>query len=439
MASKKVLVVTYYWPPSGGSGVQRWLKFVKYMPQVGWKPYVVTPENPSFDVKDESLAGDVPAEAEVIRLPIWEPYDVFFKLALFTGSKRKSVKPTELVSIGKQSLLMKLGAWARGNFFIPDPKIFWVRPVVKYLDKFLKENDIKIMITTGPPHSMHLVGLRLKKKNPSLHWIADFRDPWSEWGLLDTLRINDRVRSKHQKLEHDVLRNADEVITVTTYFANRFSALGGRKVETISNGFDEDDFKNIVYKKTDKFIIRHAGTVNEKSNPVPFMNAVNALCKENKEVLDNILIEFVGDVHGSFRSFIHENNLLQTITRFVPAIPHDKLLDLYGETSALLLIITEYKGAEGYTGGKSFEYIATGLPVIALGPPGGEAAKLLRETSSGEVFSGSDQDKIKNALLILFRQWQSGNSMKKEANDAYSRRRLTQKLVALLDSKKAYV
>ena len=434
---KKVLIITYYWPPSGGSGVQRWLKFVKYLPQFGWKPYVFTPENPSFDIKDESLVKDVPAEAEVIKLPIWEPYDLFFKVSsLFTGSKKKSIKTTELAAGKKQSLLMKLAGWVRGSFFIPDPKIFWVRPAVNFLEGFLKEKGIEVIITTGPPHSMHLIALKLKKRNPSLRWIADFRDPWSEWGLLDTLRVSERVRSKHRKLELKVLKNADEVITVTSYFTKRFSDMSGREVKLMSNGFDEDDFKHINYKRTEKFIVRHAGTVNEKSNPVPFMNAVQALCELYPKAKDSIIIEFVGEVHSNFVSFVNENALLKSVTRIVSAIPHSKLLDLYGETSALLLIITEYKGAEGYTGGKSFEYIATGLPIIAIGPPEGEAAKLLKETSSGEVFAGKDLEKIKNALLLLYKQWEEGESARRPLNDLYSRRRITQQLTVLLDSKK---
>src|SRR5258706_9576879 len=156
MSNKNVLIITYYWPPSGGSGVQRWLKFVKYLPQFGWTPYVFTPENPSFAIQDKSLISDVPNEAEVIRFPIWEPYETFFKLSAFFGSKKKSAKPTELVSGKRKSYFQKLSTWIRGNFFIPDPRVFWVRPSVRFLHHFLMENKITTIITTGPPHSIHL-------------------------------------------------------------------------------------------------------------------------------------------------------------------------------------------------------------------------------------------------------------------------------------------
>ena len=197
---KKVLIIAYYWPPSGGSGVQRWLKFVKYLPQFGWEPYVFTPENPSFTIRDESLLKDVPVEAEVIRFPIWEPYESFSKLSGAVG-QRKSANPTDLVSTKNNSLFQKISTFIRANFFIPDPRVFWVCPSVKFLNDFLQENEIKTIITTGPPHSIHLIGYNLKKKNPALNWLADFRDPWSEWGLFDSLKVSGPIRNIHRKLE----------------------------------------------------------------------------------------------------------------------------------------------------------------------------------------------------------------------------------------------
>ena len=431
---KKVLVISYYWPPSGGSGVQRWLKFVKYLPQFGWIPYVFTPENPAFPIKDPSLLNDVPKEAEVIRFPIWEPYETFFKVAGLAG-KRKSENPNAMVTVKSESLFHKISTWIRGNFMIPDPRMFWIHPSVKYLESYLNKNSINIIVTTGPPHSMHRIGYFLKKKNPNLIWIADFRDPWSEWGLMETLRVSKFVKTIHRRLEQQVLRTADELITVTDYYVKRFELLSDKKVHLISNGFDEDDFKNIQYKKTEKFYIRHAGIVNEKSNPIPFMNAVRVLAEENSEFRKSCLVEFVGEVHPVFREFIAKDEILKEFTKFIPTIPHHQLIELYGETSVLLLIITEHVGAEGYTHGKSYEYIATGVPILAVGPPEGDAAKLLRETSSGEIFSSAEPDKIKKALLKLFEQWKSGEGKKRVVNDTYSRKKLSQQLATLLDSK----
>src|SRR5688572_16473416 len=303
MSEKKVLIIAYYWPPSGGSGVQRWLKFVKYLPSFGWKPYVFTPENPSFAVQDLSLSKDVPVEAEVIRFPIWEPYDIFFGLARLLGSK-KSAKPTDLVSNKKKSAFQSLSTWIRGNFFIPDPRIFWVRPSAKFLDNFLRENKINTIITTGPPHSIHLIGYRLKKKNPSLNWLADFRDPWSEWGFLDTLKVGSIARGFHRRLEAKILATADTIISITPFYVRQFEKLSNRKATLLTNGYDEDDFKSLTFSKTEKFVIRHVGIVNEKCDPRPFILALKELLNENKSFATSAHLDFVGEVHPDMRTFI---------------------------------------------------------------------------------------------------------------------------------------
>ncbi len=300
---KKVLIITYYWPPSGGSGVQRWLKFVKYLPGFGWEPYVFTPDNPSFAIQDVSLLSDVPNEAEIIRIPIWEPYNLFIKFSAWVGMK-KSIKPTELVSGEQNSVFQRLSAWIRGNFFIPDPRVFWIRPSVRFLHIYLREKKINTIVTTGPPHSMHLIGYHLKKKNPSIKWLADFRDPWSEWGLLDSLMVGPLARKIHRSLEAKVLRYADVVTTITPFYVRRFEALSGRTVSLLTNGYDEEDFESLTIHRTDKFVIRHVGTVNEKCNPRPFMRAVQQLVRGHDSFRSLVHIDFVGDVHPQFKAYV---------------------------------------------------------------------------------------------------------------------------------------
>jgi len=431
---KKVLIVTYYWPPSGGSGVQRWLKFIKYLPQEGWQPFVFTPENPSFAVRDESLSKDVPLEAEVIRFPIWEPYEAFLKLSKVAGDK-KTVKPTDLVSVKNKSLFQKISTWIRGNFFIPDPRVFWVRPSVSFLHDFLRENNIRTIITTGPPHSMHLIGLRLKKKNPTLKWIADFRDPWSEWGLLDSLKVGTVARSLHKRLEGKVLRTADEVLTITPFYVRHFEKLGGRKVTLLTNGYDEDDFNELIIQKTEKFVIRHVGIVNEKCDPRPFMLAVKRLMEIDPAFRSAIHIDFVGEVHPQFQAFIRASPALSAITSFTPPVPHKQLISTYGQSSLLLLVLTGYKDAEGYMPGKLFEYLATGLPIVATGPETGDAARLLQESGSGKMIDGSNEQSMINFLLEKFHAWQqhaASDSTRVNSFSAYSRRELTKDLTRLL-------
>ncbi len=422
---KKVLVITYYWPPSGGSGVQRWLKFVKYLPQFGWQPYVFTPENPSFDLKDESLIRDVPPEAEVLQFPIWEPYALFNKLS---GGGQASANSAPKAD----TFFKRLSIWIRGNLFIPDPRVFWVRPSVNFLDDFLREKRIRHIITTGPPHSVHLIGLRLKKRNPSLKWIADFRDPWSEWGFLDTLKLTGLARRWHKQLEKSVLQRADKVTTITPFYVRHFQRLGERKVNLLTNGFDEEDFKGFSLERPDKFVIRHMGIVNEKCNPVPFMEAVLSLCQKNQDFGNLVHIDFVGQVNAHFTKYVNTHPVLSIITHFTPTVPHREVVKLYGSSAVLLLVLTGYKDAEGYMPGKLFEYIATGLPILGVGPEQGDAAALMSAAGVGVMIDGASQEKIESQIAKLFEQWKSGSSPLTANIPDYSRKAMTKELVSLL-------
>lgn len=431
MATKKVLIIAYYWPPSGGSGVQRWLKFVKYLPQFDVKPYVFTPANPSFSIRDESLQKDVPAEAEVIHFPIWEPYDIFFRLS---GKQNKSNASTDIVLTKKRSFFQTLSTWIRGNFFIPDPRVFWVRPSVKFLHTYIQEHSIQTIITTGPPHSIHLIGLRLKKKNKSLEWFADFRDPWSEWGFLDSLMLDRLARAMHRRLEANVLSTADKIITITPFYVRRFEALAKRKVYLLTNGFDEDDFKNIHYQKNKKFLIRHVGIINEKCDPRPFLEVVKDLMVTDTTFAQSVQIEFIGTVHQDVKEYIQSSAVLSAIAVFTGNIPHKQLISRYGESSLLLLILTGYKDAEGYMPGKLFEYLATGLPIFAVGPLHGDAAALLNETQAGVMVDSDNRDGMLHALKAAFEKWTMTDDATPKIHDAlrYSRRMVASQLASMI-------
>jgi hypothetical protein len=437
VTEKNVLIITYYWPPSGGSGVQRWLKFVKYLPENGYTPYVFVPENPAFDIKDPSLEKDVPAEAEIIRFPIWEPYQLFFKVSSFFRETNKSATPTQLVSGNKKSAFQRIATWIRGNLIVPDPRVFWVRPSVKFLDDFLKDKNIRTIITTGPPHSIHLIGLRLKQKNSSLRWIADFRDPWSEWGLLDSLMVSPITRRFHKYLEKKVLTRADRVTTITPFYVRHFERLSGRRVQLLTNGFDETDFKLLAPIRTDEFIIRHVGIVNEKCNPRPFMLALKSLMLENADFRQFVRVEFVGEVHHEVRSFVERDADLTRVTHFVPSIPHKELVKLYNQSSMLLLILTGYKDAEGYMPGKLFEYLAVGFPILGVGPVDGDAAQLLNESGAGRMVDSFDEPGLKKTLKEYFESWKASlvPVIKTSAMLNYSRRAITGRLVELIEGR----
>lgn len=411
--------------------MQRWLKFVKYLPQLGWEPIVYTPENPSFTILDTSLLKDIPASVEVIKLPIWEPYDAFFKFSKLFG--KKNIKQSDFVTTGKKSLFQKISTWIRGNFFIPDARIFWVKPSATFLNDFIKSNQIEKIITTGPPHSVHLIGLNLKKKNPSLKWIADFRDPWTEWDLLDTLSLTNIARGIHKKQEREVLQSADRVITIAPYHVDRLEVLSGRNIDLITNGFDEDDFKNIVRTRTDKFTIRHVGIVDELRDPRPVMEAIKELCQGNVELAARIQIEFIGNVNSSFKEFIAQDVVLSKITLFGGQMPHSQLLALYGQTDLQLLVLAYTAIAPGNLPGKFFEYLASGNPILAIGPVAGDAAAVLVKTKAGEIFERLDQITIQKSILNYYNNWKDGMKIEDCDVSAYTREKLTQQLSKLLE------
>ena len=426
----KVLIVTYYWPPFGGSGVQRWLKFVKYLPSFGYQPFVYTPENPFVEIQDASLLKDVPTEAEVIKLPIWEPYQLFKKV---TDNK----KQTDFVSTGKKSMLQRLSLFVRGNFFIPDARMFWVKPSVLFLNDFLKCNQISTIITTGPPHSMHVIGIKLKQKNPTLKWIADFRDPWSEWDLLDTFSLTGWARKRHRLLERKVLIIADEVITIAPYHQQRLETLGGRKVNLITNGFDEDDFKDIVHQPTEKFTLRHIGVVDELRDPRPVMLAIKELIAEKLISAEKIVVEFIGNVNSRFKSDIQQDELLNPITSFVPHLPHSEVLKRYGTTDVQLLVLAHTAIAPGNLPGKFFEYLASGNFIIGIGPEDGDAATILKKEGAGSIMERTNKKELKKNILERYEQWRNPIIKTKLNTSDFFRKSLTQQLAKILSSLRA--
>lgn len=410
--------------------MQRWLKFVKYLVRAGWEPYVFTPENPSFTIEDKSLQKDVPDSVEVIRFPIWEPYQLFFKASSLFGNK--APQQADFISTGKKTFFQSISSWIRGNFFIPDARRFWVKPSVEYLTDFIARNQIEKIITTGPPHSIHLIGLRIKKLTPVLQWIADFRDPWSEWDLLDTLSLTSLARKRHASLEKKVLTTADRVITIAPYHVDRLEVLSGRKVDLITNGFDVEDFEGIVKSRTEKFTIRHVGIVDELRDPKPVMQAMKELCVSDSDFASQVQIEFIGKVNTSFKQFVKEDSQLSAITHFIDQIPHEQLLTLYGTTDLQLLVLAHTAIAPGNLPGKFFEYLASGKPILGIGTVRGDAADVLRQTNAGVICERADLSGIKSGLLAYYKTWQNRVEAKSSGIESYSRKHLTDRLIEVL-------
>lgn len=429
MKKKKVLIITYYWPPSGGGGVQRWLKMSKYLPEYGWNPIIFTPENPDFELKDESLLKDVSSETEVLKLPIWEPFGLYRKLM-----GKKAVQKQGVVDTEDASVFAKLSRWIRGNWFIPDARIFWVRPAVNYLTKYLAKNKVDVIITTGPPHSMHLIGMEVKNRI-GVKWIADFRDPWTDWDVLPQLKLNKKSWANHKKLESEVMHQADVVLTVTKNLATRLANTGGiEKVEVITNGFDAEDFESLTTFEISTFKIAHVGLLNEGRNPALLWEVLNELCEENKEFNNDLEVVLAGTIEQSVRSSLQGFDNLNLKVQIPEYLSHEDVLELYQQSAVLLLLVNNTSNSNWILPGKLFEYFSAKKPILSFGQTDSEANDVLQECGYDSFLTFEDRNEVKKRLISLYESYKKGQlSVKSDLIHRYERKKLTGDLANLLN------
>ncbi|MBI1286939.1 MAG: glycosyltransferase [Flavobacteriales bacterium] len=427
---KKVLIITYYWPPSGGAGVQRWLKFAKYLPEFGWKPIIYTPENPEFPVIDESLMKDVPEAVEVLKQPIWEPYNWYRQ---FLGQKDKKIGAGFVSEKKEPGLLHKISVWVRGNFFIPDARKFWIRPSVRFLTEYLRENPVDAVVSTGPPHSMHLIALELKKQL-GVKWIADFRDPWTNIDFYEELMLTKWADRKHRQLEREVLTKADKVVTIGYTMTEEMRALGASSVETITNGFDEEDFPETEVPLDKEFSISHIGTFSPARNHPKLWQALAELKAENAEFAKALKIRTVGVVDHSVAASIEEAGLAANWER-IDYVSHDKVLEYQRSSRVLLVSINNTPNATGILPGKFFEYLASGRPILAIGPKKSDIGTVLSKTNAGMIVERDDIEGMKRAIRLLFEGDASLIGDKSEIAQ-FSRKGLTERLIRTIESLK---
>ena len=423
-----ILIVAYYWPPSAGSGVQRWLKFVKYLPEHGILPIVLTPENPDAEWLDVSLEAEVSQEVEVLKIPVWEPYRFWrrIKSVFKRNGKTLSNAPSRESGLAK---------WIRGNFFLPDPRIFWVKPASTFLEDFIRTRQIKTVITTGPPHSMHLIGLRVKKNFPDVKWVADFRDPWSTWGALKKFKPTSIAMGIHKRMERSVLDYADEIMTISPFYVRQLSALSGKSVHLFTNGFDEEDMRKVEKSNTDRFTIRHVGILHPECDPQPFLTLFKAWYLMNG-LNEKVRLVFTGKVTDEFLSMIQSDDLLRQLVEIEAPVSHGDLLKLYGKTDALLLILSGYRDAEGFLPGKLYEYLGTGLPIVAIGPTHGDAAVILEQSGAGKMLSEEDEKGIQALLSHCYETWLNGKEQPilPTSSLKWSRKQVSAELATFLKS-----
>jgi glycosyltransferase involved in cell wall biosynthesis len=472
---KKVLIITYYWPPSGGSGVQRWLKFAKYLPQFGWEPIIYTPENPEANAVDPALVKDISPDTTILKTKIWEPYGIY-KSLLGRGKKGgdKGDKPAEakkittatariqanLISSGNTSLSHRISLWIRGNFFIPDPRCFWIKPSVKYLKEYLKKHPVDAIVSTGPPHSMHLIAKGIAQAT-GIKWIADFRDPWTEIFYFKHLKLSKYAYNKQRRLEQQVLDGADAVLVVSRQMQEDFAKRTSTPVKVITNGFDPDDFlpaephrdNATENQSTTRFSLIHTGIFVDNGNPDYLWEALGEKAKAEPQFKEDLEIRLMGQVDASVLEGIEKAGLQGNLIN-MGYVPHSTATMWQQKATALLLPLRKEPEAAAILTGKFFEYLASGAPILAFGPVEGDLAKALQETASGTIVDFEDKEGTRREIDTLYTEFLNGKRCGQRADEdvngekfvhisgsarkispqamKYSRKALTQKLAEIL-------
>ncbi|EPR73646.1 TPR/glycosyl transferase domain protein [Winogradskyella psychrotolerans RS-3] len=423
---KKVLIITYYWPPAGGPGVQRWLKFVKYLPEFDIQPIVYCPENPNYPIMDESLVNEIPDTISILKQPINEPYGL---ASLFSKGKSKKISSGVIPKAKKQSLIEKTMLYVRGNYFIPDARKNWVQPSVLFLSEYIQKHKIETVITTGPPHSLHLIGLQLKARL-GVKWLADFRDPWTTIGYHKDLKLTDASKAKHIDLEQKVLNTADEIIVTSNHTKNEFLTKTKHPISVITNGYDSHSVR--VEGKDEKFTLSHIGSLLSERNPVVLWETLSELIKENDAFSEAFKLQLIGVVSDDVIESIHENGLKNHIN-VLGYVSHDEALEFQMKSQLLLLIEIDSEDTKAIIAGKVFEYLISETPILAIGPKDSDVEQIIKSTNTGTYFNYKQKSELKVQLLSYFEAYQN-NTLEVNAIglQPYSRKALTQKLSAII-------
>lgn len=398
---KKVLIISYYWPPSGGSGVQRWVKFSRYLPANGWKPIVYTPENPELTTIDASLAEEIPPETEILKTRIFEPYNIYRNLS--GKGKKGSAQKEEVnpINAQKKSLGQKAAMFIRGNFFVPDPRCFWVSPSVSYLLKYLRSHPVDAIVSTGPPHSMHLIAMKVAQKT-GLPWVADFRDPWTKMFYFKHLNLSPWAQKRHRKLESAVLDNATAVVAVSPFVQREFMEMTETPVHLITNGYDEEDFKQQAFHDG-HFNITHTGLFASDGNPITLWKVLSDLCHEDKSFRELLRIRLAGKTDRKILESVKNAGLMEQ-TVDLGYCMHKTAVQEQINATLLILPLRQEPEYKATLPGKLFEYLASRRPILGIGQKDGAMAEILNETEAGKTYDWDEYEHIKD---FIQRNWKA--------------------------------
>ena len=420
---KKVLIITYYWPPAGGPGVQRWLNFVKFLPENNIEPVLFIPKDPNYPIIDESLCKEIDSNLSIIKFPINEISN-FLPKYNFLNSIRSGNVPVPK----KQSLFQKLLFFIRGNLFIPDMKLFWIKKSADFLKNYLKKNKIETIITTGPPHSIHLIGLDLKN-TLNINWIADFRDPWVNLNYLNRFHLLSSTKKRHKELRDKVLNNADTII-VTSERLRKLYKKFSTNVFNITNGYNHNKYK---IELDEKFSISHIGSLYDERNPSFLWNVIEEMYEDIDNFKNDFQINLIGNTSKKIKNNLNTKKFHSCIN-YYDYVNHNHSIQLMGSSQALLLIEANDFESSYAIPGKLFEYLNSRRPIIAVGPSKSDVSKILSKTKSGKFFCYNEGSYLKRYLQEIYDNYKLGRKQfKSKGIELYDRRNLTKRLAKILN------
>jgi len=401
---KRVLIITYYWPPAGGIGVLRCLKIAKHLRQYGWEPIIYTAENPHYPTIDYSNDKDIPQGITVLRGRIWEPYHIY---KFLTGKpKDANVNNVFYVRDEPPGLMHRFSVWMRSNFFIPDARAAWIKPSLHFLRKYLQDNPVDAIFSDGPPHSNTRIATLLKKET-GIPWLADFQDPWTQVDYYQLLRLTPWGDRRHRRMEQEAFYNADRITIVSPTWKKYLERIGARHVSVIPWGYDPDDYQNLPLPERGKFILTHTGILGYDRNMPGLWHALSDLCAENHEFRNYLEIRLVGQVDTGVLESLHAAGLGAQVV--MPGnLSRQEALQASAQSGILLLPLNQQANAMGRIPGKLFEYLALRRPVLCIGPPEADASRIIIETRAGCTFEPDDKAGIKDTISEWFAQFKSG-------------------------------
>ena len=426
---KKVLILTYYWPPSGGPGVQRILHFCKYLPQFGWEPIVLTVAEGEYPERDETLLQQISPSLKVVKTKSLEPFGLYRQV--LGKSKEEKITTFVLTESSKGSLLKRLSAFIRANIFIPDARIGWYPFAVKKGLDIIKKEKIDLLFSTSPPNSVNVIAQKLAEKS-KIKWVADYRDPWTDVFYYHQLKRTKWASALDRKKEQQALQKARSVITVSPEIVRLFQSKASNNYFVIPNGFDEDDFKrDYSLLNNGVFRIVHTGHLAGNQNPVGLWQALADLVN-NTTFSKSLQLLFCGRVHEDiYKSLKHYK--LDKYCTFQNYKPHDKIVDILKSASLLYFVIPTCSYSKGILTSKLFDYLGATRPILGIGPADGDAAAILKETQAGEMFDNKNSESIRHYILKLFEKkhvYQGNNTVIQK----YTRKNQTKQLADIFNT-----